>query len=62
MWGNIEAKCLGDDEIDDQLKLGRLCDRQIGGLLAFENLAGVNTSLTIGMLIVPLRAATPHGT
>jgi hypothetical protein len=26
MWGNIEAKCLGDDEIDDQLELGGLGD------------------------------------
>jgi hypothetical protein len=33
---NGEAKCLGGLEIDAKLELGRLDDRQIGGVLALE--------------------------
>jgi hypothetical protein len=34
-WRNGEAERLGGVEIDDQLEVGRLLDRQIGGLGAF---------------------------
>src|SRR5882724_8739554 len=36
----------GGVEIDDQLKPGRLLDRQIGGLGALEDLSGVDADLT----------------
>ena len=45
----MEAKhpcCL---RVDDQLELGRLDDRQLGRLRAFEDAAGVDTELTIGI-------------
>ena len=32
-------------EVDDQLELGALIDRQIGGLLALENPAGIDARL-----------------
>jgi hypothetical protein len=35
-------------EIDDELKLGWLHDRQVGRLFALEDTAGINTSLTMG--------------
>ena len=35
-----EAKCLGRFEVDDQLELRDLLDRQIGGFVTFENAAG----------------------
>ena len=38
----VEAKRLGGLEIDDQFHLGDLLDRQVGGLFAFENAAGVD--------------------
>src|SRR5262249_59591512 len=44
---NREAERLCGLEIDDQLHFGGLLDRQIGGLLALENAAGVDGSQTI---------------
>ena len=37
-----EAERLGGLEVDDQLELGRLLDRQVGGLRALENPADVD--------------------
>jgi hypothetical protein len=42
-WRDGEAERFGGFEIDDQLNLGGLLDRQVGGLLAFENAACVYT-------------------
>src|SRR5262245_21418323 len=42
-----EAEYLGGVEVDHELELGRLHDRQIGGLLALENPASVDTGLAI---------------
>ena len=44
---HVEAERLGGLEVDDQLDLGRLLDRQVGGLLALENPAGVDAGLTV---------------
>src|SRR5208283_3366249 len=35
---NCEAERLGGDEIDDEIELGRLLDRDVGGLRSVENL------------------------
>src|SRR5204863_4648478 len=42
-----QAQSLGGLEVDDQLELSRLHNRQIDWLLALENTTGVNTDLTI---------------
>ena len=41
------AECLGRLEVDDELELGRLHDRQVGGLGALEDVAGIDANLTI---------------
>src|SRR5436305_13897835 len=43
---NAEAERLGGLQFDDQLELGGLDGRQVGGLLAVENAAGVDAGLT----------------
>ena len=43
--GHVEAERLGGLEVDDELELGRLLHRQVGGLLALENAVGVDTRL-----------------
>jgi hypothetical protein len=43
-----QAECRGGLEVDDQLKFGRLLDRQVGRLDALEDLSGVNADLAIG--------------
>src|SRR5262245_62852941 len=44
---NFEAKRPSGVEVDDQLYLGGLMDRQVGRLLAFENPPSVDAGLTI---------------
>src|SRR5712692_10460121 len=39
---NIEAERLGGLEVDDELELGRLLDRQVARFCAFENPTGVD--------------------
>jgi hypothetical protein len=46
-WWHGETERLGGLEIDHQFKFGRLQARQVGGPLAFENPAGVDSGLTI---------------
>src|SRR5437868_106099 len=41
----LDAERLSGLEVDDQFELGRLYNRQIGGLLAFENPSRVNADL-----------------
>ena len=36
-------------EVDDQLDLRRLLDRQIGWLFAFKNATGINPDLSVGV-------------
>src|ERR1035437_3160954 len=44
--GDFEANGLGGLEVDDQIEFCRLEHRQIGGLLALENAADVQSHLT----------------
>ena len=44
-----EAKHLRGLEVDHELELGRLHDRQVGWLLALENTPGVEADLAIGV-------------
>src|SRR5262249_31478820 len=44
---NGKAEGLGSFQVDDQLDFGGLLDRQIGGLLALENLGGVATGQAV---------------
>src|SRR5262245_44935871 len=46
-WREAEAECPGGVEVDHELELGRLHDRQVGGLLAFENPAGIDAGLAL---------------
>ena len=49
LGGTFEAERLGGLEVDHELELGRLHDRQVGRLLALENPAGIDAGLTIGV-------------
>src|SRR5262245_64190387 len=40
---NGEAESLRGLEVDEEFEFGRLFDRQIGGLFAFENLVNIGT-------------------
>ena len=55
-----EAEHPGGRGVDDQLELGRLHDRQIGGLLALENAAGIDAELAkaAGTAYLTVRAAS----
>ena len=44
---DVNAQCLGSLEVDGQLDLGYLLDRQVGGLLALEDAASIDTSLPV---------------
>src|SRR5262245_30647923 len=46
---NRQTERLGGLEVDHEFKLGRLRDRQIGGLLAFQNAADIDARLPIGV-------------
>src|SRR5436190_15921570 len=47
---HIEAKRLGGLHVNNELELGRLHDRQIGRLLAFENAPRIDAGLPICLL------------
>src|SRR6476659_10182453 len=44
-----EAECLHSLHIDDKFKLGCLQNRQVGGLVALENTAGVEAGLPVSI-------------
>src|SRR5437763_13399951 len=46
---NLEAERLRGLEVDDQLEPGRLIDRQVGRLLAFENPRGIHADPAISI-------------
>jgi hypothetical protein len=47
-----DAERPGGLGIDDEVELGRLHDRQVAGLLALENAAGIDSDLAIGIIEV----------
>jgi hypothetical protein len=49
---NGEAERLRGLEVDHQLELGRLLNRQIGRLGALQDFSGVNAGLVIGSVIL----------
>src|SRR5260370_563941 len=51
-----EAERLRRFEIDDEFELGRQHDRQVGGLLAPEDAAGVDADLSISVRDAPTLA------
>src|SRR5207342_3316062 len=48
-WWNFEAECASGWQVDDKVELCRLYDRQIGGLLPFEDAPHIDTKLTVGV-------------
>ena len=44
---HVKAERLRGFEVDDQIMLGRRLHRQVGRLLALENVAGVDTGLAV---------------
>ena len=44
--GMVEAKRLSAFAVDDELEFGRLQHRQVGGLSALEDVAGIDADLT----------------
>src|SRR5262245_52094338 len=47
--GHLDAERFGSLEVDHEIELRRLLDRQFGGLGALENSAGVFAKLPIGI-------------
>src|SRR5262245_23753427 len=47
--GDLEAERLGGPEVDHELELGRLQNRQVGGLGPLENVRGVDAVLPVGV-------------
>ena len=61
---NCKAERFRGFEIDHQLELGRLHDRQVGGLLALENARRVDTCLAVGVRLagaIAHQATRHHG-
>src|SRR5262245_31011422 len=46
-WREANAECLRGVQVDHELELGRLHHRQVAGLFALENAAGIDTSQAI---------------
>ena len=59
--GTVEAEHPGGLEVDDQLELGRLHDRQVRRLRALKDAAGVDADLTIRIRNVGPVAHQPAG-
>ena len=62
---HFEADRLGCLQVDDELEFARPQDRKVGGLLAFENFAGIDAPKTgvPGLecpIISPLASANSH--
>src|SRR5215813_12484081 len=61
IWWHLDAECAGGRQIDDELELGRLHDRQIRGLGALEDATHIDADLTIRIPNVGSIAHQPAG-
>ena len=59
--GTSMPSSLGGLQVDDELELGRLHDRQVGGLGALEDVAGIDADLTKHVRDVGSVAHQPAG-
>src|SRR5580704_8520987 len=50
--GHLDAERPGRSQVDDELEFGRLQHRQVGGLRALEDFAGVDADLTMHVQII----------
>jgi hypothetical protein len=60
-WRHVDAERPRRTQVDDELELGRLHDRQVGGLGALEDAAGIDASLTKHVREVGSVAHQPAG-
>jgi hypothetical protein len=58
---NHQAKSLGGLEIDQKLRLGRLLDREIRRLSAFQNLVDINSGASM-LISIGIRLSPPAST
>src|SRR5947207_13131160 len=56
--GNVDADRLGGFQIDHEIELGCLLDRQLAGLIVSEDAADIDAGLT--MRINEVRTIAPH--
>ena len=46
-WGNVKADCLGGFQVNDEIELGSLLDREVARFFALEDAAGIDAGLAI---------------
>ena len=60
-WRHLDAECSRRMKVDDELEFGRLQHRQVSGLGAFEDAAGIDAGLTKGVCDVGSVTHQPTG-
>src|SRR5215471_10980026 len=60
-WRHLDAECSRGLHVDDELEFGRLQHRQVSGLGAFEDIAGIDADLTKGVSEVGSVTHQPAG-
>jgi len=60
-WRHLDAECSRRMKVDDELEFGRLQHRQVSGLGAFEDAAGIDAGLTKGVCDVGSVTHQPAG-
>src|SRR5215475_14368269 len=61
IWWHLDAECAGGRQIDDELELGRLYDRQVLRLRALKDATHIDADLTIRIPNVGSIAHQPAG-